>query len=252
MAIKQMLDIGAGNLRELLQSSYHNVRKLVPNVAEELDHVRYNFDAGRYERDGSPVESGYFKERAREASEELRRKGLSGLIAGAGNKLSGSGERSVIGSSTLERAVITASITRAAGEGTWREVLARLGEHLSGNRVDPNCHGLLYSKQQKQPALAGFSLPEETKAQAAQRKVQDNMNRWQQALNQVREQYGTATKATQIRNSDECLNFRRTSSIRTLTIRFAHQLPYQNDMPISKQYVRIVAAAIYPVRASRA
>ena len=39
-----------------------------------------------------------------------------------------------------------------------------------------------YSAAQQQPAPAGFSLPEETKPQAAQRQVQDSMNRWQQVL----------------------------------------------------------------------
>lgn len=200
------------NLHELLQSSYHNVRKLVPNIAKELDHVRYNFDAGRFERDGKPVEPGFFNDLANEASIELTRRGLLGLVSrGAGNS-GRQGQGAVIGSSTLERAVITASVTRAAREGTWREVLARLGEHLSGNKVNPGFHGKLYSTAQK-PASAGFSLSEETRAKAAQRKGQDNMNRWKQVLGEIQRQGGAVDERNDVYGAEERFHGRAATQI---------------------------------------
>ncbi|MGQ5525652.1 hypothetical protein ACUHMQ_20715, partial [Chitinimonas sp. PSY-7] len=62
----------AHNLLELLKTSYHNVRQLVSNVAKELNHVSYNFEKGRFERDGISVDGEYFSRLARQSAAELR------------------------------------------------------------------------------------------------------------------------------------------------------------------------------------
>ncbi|PHV10978.1 hypothetical protein, partial [Chitinimonas sp. BJB300] len=72
----------AHNLLELLKTSYHNVRQLVPDVAKELNHVSYSFEKGRFETDGEPVDDKYFQELAGRAALELQRHGFPGLVSG--------------------------------------------------------------------------------------------------------------------------------------------------------------------------
>jgi DNA repair protein RadC len=71
----------------------------------------------------------------------------------------------------------------------------------------------LNSTAQKQPASAGFSLPEETKAQAAQREVQDNMNRWRQVLENVREQGGQVDEQNDVYGAEERFHGRAATRI---------------------------------------
>lgn len=71
----------------------------------------------------------------------------------------------------------------------------------------------LSSTAQKQPASAGFSLPEETKTQTAQREVQDNMNRWKQVLENVREQGGQVDEQNDVSGAEERLHGRAATRI---------------------------------------
>lgn len=92
--------------------------------------------------------------------------------------------RSVVGSRTAKSAIIYASLVReSSSDGGRRRILDWADSQLRGDGViDPALRRTRYSTKQDQPAPAGFSLPEETKPQAAQRQVQDSMNRWQQVL----------------------------------------------------------------------
>jgi len=71
----------------------------------------------------------------------------------------------------------------------------------------------LRSTAQKQPASAGFSLPEETKTQTAQREVQDNMNRWKQVLENVREQGGQVDEQNDVYGAEERFHGRAATRI---------------------------------------
>jgi DNA repair protein RadC len=65
----------------------------------------------------------------------------------------------------------------------------------------------------KQPASAGFVLPEETTAQQAQREVQDNMNRWKQVLEIVREQGGQVDEQNDVYSAEERFHGRAATRI---------------------------------------
>lgn len=136
----------ANNLEELLLSSYHNVKSLAP----EIDRVSYNFTDGGFERDGKPVDREFFEELSRRVSGELQRRGLSGLVP-PGASVEGSEQAGgVLGVTTLKRAALTASVAREARGQRWGAVLARLGEQLSGQRLDKSLQKILYSRNDRE------------------------------------------------------------------------------------------------------
>lgn len=90
------------------------------------------------------------------------------------------------------------------------QIKSAVGNQGTFNGSDPN---ILRSTAPKQPASAGFSLPEETKAQAAQREVQDNMNRWRQVLENVREQGGQVDEQNDVYGAEERFHGRTATRI---------------------------------------
>lgn len=90
------------------------------------------------------------------------------------------------------------------------DIKSAIGNRGTFNGSDPN---ILRSTAQKQPASAGFSLPEETKTQAAQREVQDNMNRWKQVLENVREQGGQVDEQNDVYGAEERFHGRAATRI---------------------------------------
>lgn len=90
------------------------------------------------------------------------------------------------------------------------QIKSAIGNRGTFNGSDPN---ILRSTAQKQPASAGFSLPEETKTQAAQREVQDNMNRWKQVLENVREQGGQVDEQNDVYGAEERFHGRAATRI---------------------------------------
>jgi hypothetical protein len=209
----------AHNLVELLKTSFHNVKSLIPDVWSELDHVRYNFETQQFEIDNSPVRDGYFKVAAGDAVHELRRNGFENLTSRNSGDSGRVEARSVFGSTTLKRAVITNTLLReSSSEAGWRRILAAIGRQLSGDDIGKQIEDLLYSQKPqqqpipgtainqqppnqgrldvntRQPATAGFLLPEESKAQAFQRKIQDDMNRFTVLWREANQQAGSYTK----------------------------------------------------------
>lgn len=90
------------------------------------------------------------------------------------------------------------------------QIKSAVGNQGTFNGSDPN---ILRSTAPKQPASAGFSLPEETKTQTAQREVQDNMNRWKQVLENVREQGGQVDERNDVYGAEERLHGRAATRI---------------------------------------
>ena len=83
----------------------------------------------------------------------------------------------------------------------------------NNGEFDPGKPGLLHSTAPNKPASAGFSLPEETTAQQAQREVQDNMNRWKQVLENVREQGGQVDEQNDVYGAEERFHGRAATRI---------------------------------------
>jgi len=90
------------------------------------------------------------------------------------------------------------------------QIKSAVGNQGTFNGSAPN---ILRSTAPKQPASAGFSLPEETKAHATQREVQDNMNRWRQVLENVREQGGQVDEQNDVYGAEERFHGRTATRI---------------------------------------
>ena len=90
------------------------------------------------------------------------------------------------------------------------QIKSAIGNRGTFNGSDPN---ILRSTAPKQPASAGFVLPEETTAQQAQREVQDNMNRWKQVLENVREQGGQVDEQNDVYGAEERFHGRTATRI---------------------------------------
>lgn len=90
------------------------------------------------------------------------------------------------------------------------QIKSAIGNRGTFNGSDPN---ILRSTAPKQPASAGFVLPEETTAQQAQREVQDNMNRWKQVLENVREQGGQVDEQSDVYGAEERFHGRAATRI---------------------------------------
>lgn len=90
------------------------------------------------------------------------------------------------------------------------QIKSAVGNQGTFNGSDPN---ILRSTAPKQPASAGFSLPDETLADTAQREVQDNMNRWRQVLENVREQGGQVDEQNDVYGAEERFHGRAATRI---------------------------------------
>lgn len=89
-----------------------------------------------------------------------------------------------------------------------------VAETMSGRSGQNGGKGnILRSTAPKQPASAGFSLPDETLADTAQREVQDNMNRWKQVLENVREQGGQVDEQNDVYGAEERFHGRAATRI---------------------------------------
>lgn len=174
----------AKNLRELLVSSYTNVRSVIP----EIDRVQYNFSTGQFEREpasvrapGGPLLADQSAEGKPAAGEGLAGgdgraaagRGIDGADEGGGQfarvdavpftdadfKALGKSFRRAydvlfpsargaytppIGVSDLKRAALTGTVLRAEGSEVGRAVLDHVSERLL-QRVSPQLQGVLYS-----------------------------------------------------------------------------------------------------------
>lgn len=148
------------NLRELLESSYHNVRTLVP----EIEGISYNFERRRFENaEGNEFTESDFSElasrvrddyagsrttgrarRFREGSEQAQR--VRAVAFGEGT--------APIGRTTLKRAALTNTLVQRASPEAWREVLAAVARQY-GEGLDAALEGTYYSREA--PAPAGVS-----------------------------------------------------------------------------------------------
>lgn len=179
----------ANNVEELIRTSHANTVRLAP----EIKDVVYNFEHGRFEKDGREFTDADFAGIADRLGDSLRQRGL-GRAAGysvrdAGGTQGKTGYLAPIGSATLKRAAVTNAMARAAGgEGRGR-LLAEIGRVLPGGLENTPLKDILYSRSQPPnsptqlqqtppPGGVSASVPDETRARRAQRIVQDQFNRF--------------------------------------------------------------------------
>lgn len=157
------------NLRELMETSYHNVRTLVP----EIEGISYNFQARRFEdAEGSEFTDQDFSE----LSERVRNDYAGSRQAGQGRRFGeGSNEaqrarlfalgegKAPIGRATLKRAALTHTLVREESGARWRQVLGEITRQ-QGQGLDPALRQIFYSTA---PADAGVSRSSPEKVLAA-------------------------------------------------------------------------------------
>lgn len=175
----------AGNIDELLRTSYANTLNLFPEVKD----VSYNFDKQRFERDGAEFTD--FNGIVKRGIGAIRQRGLAKILSSRKPGTAG-GEAedfAPIGSATLKRAAVLNTVARAARGGRGGELLAEIGRVLPGGLKGTPLAGILYSRSQPPtsptqpqqtppPGGVSASVPEETRARRAQRIVQDQFNRF--------------------------------------------------------------------------
>jgi hypothetical protein len=154
------------NFDNLMRASHDNTLSLVPELRDiHYDLANRQFVDGR----GNVVTDADFKTILEGAAIRLRREGLGQLTAGQEDVQAKVGPWSVVGSRTAKSAIIYASLLRESrSDGGRRRILDWASSQLwGGGVIDPALRRTRYSKKQKQPDSAGFSLSEETKTQAA-------------------------------------------------------------------------------------
>lgn len=177
----------AGNIDELLRTSYANTIKLAP----EIKDVTYNFDKQRFEQGGAEFTEEGFKRLVAGLPGALRQRGLSKIITtrNPGGTGRAAGDFAPIGSATLKRTAVLNTVARAARSGRGGELLAEIGRVVPGGLKGTPLAGILYSRSQPPntpnqpqqtppPGGVSASVPSETRARKAQRIVQDQFNRF--------------------------------------------------------------------------
>ena len=182
----------AGNLEELLKTSYANAIDLFPEVKD----VTYNFELQRFERDGAAFTD--FDGIRRRGVGAIRQRGLAKILSTRkpGGSSGKAEDFTPIGSATLKRAAVLNTVARAARSGRGGELLAEIGRVVPGG-LSPLA-GILYSRTairfSRQSAIPGTTtpqantIPEETRVQAGQRVVQDQFNRFRVLQDWLKEQ----------------------------------------------------------------
>ncbi len=80
------------------------------------------------------------------------------------------------------------------------QIKSAIGNRGTFNGSDPN---ILHSTAPKQPASAGFVLPEETRGESVQRQMQDAMNRWKGVQQAISEQGGSVSEQSDVYRAEE-------------------------------------------------
>ncbi|MDR0736338.1 MAG: hypothetical protein LBF51_05835, partial [Zoogloeaceae bacterium] len=153
LGIKWKIGDTEGNLTNMMRVAYNAALRNTPKIKD----IIYDFDRQQFvdTRTGRSVLRGRLKDY------------VSGVPGKSSPRYSG-------GSSTAARAVLFNTFLQGRGRAGRPAPLAAFGGQLRRERIDPELKKVFYSTEPDAPP----ALPEETPAQAAQRRVQDQFNRF--------------------------------------------------------------------------